>query len=68
MKLNNERQGSVPCNMPELNFKKDFQQALEESFSLFPDVNNVKAEQKLVTEKVVQKEMFLPSYSLDLEV
>ena len=35
-------------------FEEDFQQALEESLSLFP-VDELKAEQKLIIEKIVGK-------------
>ena len=42
-------------NMSGLNFEKDLEKALQESLSAFPDVNDLKAEQKLVVEKIVKK-------------
>ena len=41
--------------MSQLNFEKDLEKALNESLSLFPGLKKLKAEQKLVIERVVQK-------------
>ena len=42
-------------NMSEHNFAKDLEKALSESLSLFLGLKELKAEQKLVIERVVQK-------------
>ena len=46
-------------------FEEDFQQALEESLSLFP-VDELKAEQKLIIEKIVGKRD-ADNYQRDME-
>ena len=42
-------------NISQLNFEKDLEKASNESLSLFPGLKKLKAEQKLVIERVIQK-------------
>ena len=48
--------------MSKPSFESDLPEALDRSLSSFPEVNSLKAEQRLVIEKVFTEEMFSLSY------